>query len=323
MDSYEKLPIATRKKLNLDLEPGSSKYKHATSIACDKFFAMAFLMSSDPRRYKNLLTKLDNDHSKGTDNYPTMLTSAYSLLVNYHAPQTFQNRSHTISDNDDESEDDVSFLNTPGAFVPICHLCRKKGHMAPKCPEKAKNANTPTSTLTSTPTTDAVQLLMNAVEESQSSGLDFSFNSNLGSQSTNYYNYLDVCLNVLSTQLFQPITTSQQIILKNGGHVDPHWILLDTQSTVNLFSNRNLLKTIKKTNGYPLRCYCNGGFQDSTLVGTLDGYGEVWYNPRSLANILSMALVSDLFRVSFDSAKEQAIFVWRTDGTFIKFIRSP
>ena len=165
---------------------------------------------------------------------------------------------------------------------------------------------------------------MNAVEESQSSGLDFSFNSNLGNQSNVYQSNVDnVCLNIVSTQVFQPITASQQIILRNGGHVDPHWILLDTQSTVNLFSNRSLLRKIRKTTGYPLRCYCNGGFQDSTLVGDLDGYGDVWYNPRSLANILSMALVSDLFRVSFDSAKEQAIFVWRSDGTYIKFIRSP
>ena len=212
MDSYEKISESTRQKLNLNLEPGSSEHKDASSAARDKFFAMAFLMSSDPRRYKNLLTELDNDHSKGTGNYPTTLTAAYSLLVNYRA-QTFQ-KSRPISDNDDGSEDDVSFLNTPGAFVPTCHICGKKGHIAPKCPEKNKNTPPPSNTPTGTPTTDAVQLLMNAVEESQSSGLDFSFNSNLGSQSNHYFHSNNVCLNVLSTQVFQPITTSQQIILK-------------------------------------------------------------------------------------------------------------
>ena len=133
MDSYDKLPNSTRKKLNINYEPGSDEYKEATSIARDKFFAMAFLMSSDPRRYKNLIVELDNDHSKGTDNYPVTLTAAYSLLVNYRA-QSFQS-GHNASENDDASDDEVLFLSS-GSFVPTCHLCGKKGHIAPKCPER-------------------------------------------------------------------------------------------------------------------------------------------------------------------------------------------
>ena len=323
MESYEKLSTATRQIMNLNLEPGSSDYKKAAYIAREKFFAMAFLMSSDPRRYKNLLVELDNDHSKGTGNYPNTLTASYSLLVNYRS-QSFQGNTHTSEgdDNNDGSEDDVAFLQSK-RFVPTCHICGKEGHIAPRCPEKGKSNNTEAAT-PSTPVHNATQMLMNAAEDTQSAGLDFSFGHNLANQSNYYMNFVySSCFTILANSIFQPITTSQQIVLRNGGHVDPHWILLDTQSTVNLFSNRNLIQNIHKTKGYPLRCYCNGGFQDSILQGTLDGYGEVWYNPRSLANILSMALVSDSFRVTFDTAKEQAIFVWRTNGTFVKFIRSP
>ena len=323
MDSYDKLTPATRKIMNLDLGPESPDYKRAAANAREKFFAMAFLMSSDPRRYKSLLVELDNDHSKGTGNYPATLTASYSLLVNYRS-QAFQSNNNNGSegdDNNDGSDDDVAFLQSSG-FIPTCHICGKKGHIAPKCPDKIK-PNQSDSPPSSTPVTSATQLLMNAADDSHSSGLDFSFNSNLANQSNHYSHYVEnLCMTVLSTNVFQPITTSQQIILRNGGHVDPHWILLDTQSTVNLFSNRNLLTNIQKTKGYPLRCYCNGGYQDSVLKGSLDGYGEVWYNPRSLANILSMALVSDSFRVTFDTAKEQAMFVWRNDGSYIKFIRS-
>jgi hypothetical protein len=111
--------------------------------------------------------------------------------------------------------------------------------------------------------------------------------------------------------------------LRNGGFVDPYWILLDTQSTVNLCNNRLLLSNIPKTTGLPLQCYCNGGYQDLTLTGTLDGYGDIWYHPNSLANILSMAHVSQIFLVQFDTAIEQAIFAWRSDGSKIKLIQSP
>ena len=63
---------------------------------------MAFLMISDPcPYYTNLLTKLDNDyHPKDTDNCPTTLTTAYSLLVKYHV-QSFQNSNHQVPENDD------------------------------------------------------------------------------------------------------------------------------------------------------------------------------------------------------------------------------
>jgi hypothetical protein len=170
--------------------------------------------------------------------------------------------------------------------------------------------------------TGAVQMLMHASNDNNANGLDFSFNpsNNLAHQSNNYSS--NFCFTNISVP-YQNITTSQQIILRNGGYVDPNWILLDTQSTVNLFNNRALLTNIRKCTGPPLRCYCNGGFQDSTLIGTLDGYGDIWYNPNSLANILSMAHVSERFRVNFDTNIEQAIFVWRKDGSYIKFIRSP
>jgi hypothetical protein len=334
MDSYDSLPPKSRTKMNLDLGPGSSEYKRATKLAQEKFFAVSFLMSSDPRRYKNLLIELENDHSKGIGNYPTTLTAAYSLLVNYRTQSFQQSNKHHASDNDGNggSDDDVSFLTN--GFVPTCHHCGKKGHIAPKCPLKLKQASTqsgqtttqndtqsPASPAAATQSTGAVQMLMHASNDANAHGLDFSFNpsNNLARQSNNYSS--NFCFTHLSIP-YQNITTSQQIILRNGGFVDPHWILLDTQSTVDLFNNRALLKNIRKCSGPPLRCYCNGGFQDSTLIGTLDGYGDVWYNPNSLANILSMAHVSEHFRVNFDTDIEQAIFVWRKDGTFIKFIRS-
>ena len=200
------------KLINLNLNPGSPDYILATSSTKEKFFAIAFLMSSDSCRYKNLLVELDNDHSKGTGNYPTTLTAAYGLLVNYRS-QSFQgNTNVSEGDENDGSEDDIAFLQSSG-FVPTCHICGKKGHIALKCPDKTRT-NQSDATTPPAPVTSATQLLMNAADDSNSSGLDFSFNPNLANQSDNYSQYVaSVCLNIVSKDVFQPITNTQQIIL--------------------------------------------------------------------------------------------------------------
>ena len=37
--------------------------------------------------------------------------------------------------------------------------------------------------------------------------------------------------------------------------------------------------------------YCNAGVTTTTQVGTLPGYGKVWYHPTGIANILSFSRV--------------------------------
>jgi hypothetical protein len=34
-----------------------------------------------------------------------------------------------------------------------------------------------------------------------------------------------------------------------------------------------------------MNIYCNAGLSHTNMVGELDGYGTVWYNPKGIANI--------------------------------------
>ena len=43
-------------------------------------------------------------------------------------------------------------------------------------------------------------------------------------------------------------------------------------------------------------------------------YGEVWYYPSGIANILSLAKINETFRVTFDSAGGNAFTLWKEDG---------
>ena len=71
--------------------------------------------------------------------------------------------------------------------------------------------------------------------------------------------------------------------------IPDHYVLLDSDSTVSIFWNQDLLTNIHEVDK-PLYLETNGGgYQVSNKMGTLKNVGEVWYNPESIANVLSCA----------------------------------
>jgi hypothetical protein len=49
------------------------------------------------------------------------------------------------------------------------------------------------------------------------------------------------------------------------------------------------------------------------MVGELNGYGTMWYNPKGVANILSLSQVEKKHRVTYDSAASKAFVVHNSD----------
>ena len=78
------------------------------------------------------------------------------------------------------------------------------------------------------------------------------------------------------------------------------WVLIDSQSTVDLFYNPDLLTNITKVDDY-IVVHCNAGQVKVNMMGDLPGYGPVWYYADGIANILSLYRVSLRFHVQFDS----------------------
>ena len=100
------------------------------------------------------------------------------------------------------------------------------------------------------------------------------------------------------------------LLSQNKGKINPNWLLLDSQSTVDLFHNASLLtnlRVVKET----LKIHCNAGNMTTNMVGDFDGYGTVWYHKKAIANILSLYKVTTRFHVQFDSRTNNNFVVWR------------
>ena len=99
----------------------------------------------------------------------------------------------------------------------------------------------------------------------------------------------------------------------NGGRIPKDWVLLDSQSTTDAFSNPDLLRDIHEVRG-SLTIHTQAGKAVTKLRGTVPGYGKVWYCPYGIANILSLAHVAKTRLVKFDSTNGNQFVVTRDDG---------
>ena len=89
-------------------------------------------------------------------------------------------------------------------------------------------------------------------------------------------------------------------------------ILLDTGSTVDVFRNPKLLNNVKKSES-KMTISCNAGKVVTDMKGELSGYGDVWYSPKAIANVLSFSNVKAKYRVEW-SDKDRAFIVHGKGG---------
>ena len=84
----------------------------------------------------------------------------------------------------------------------------------------------------------------------------------------------------------------QNVLSQSGGHINPTWVLLENQLTVEVFSNRRLLKNIRKSDR-AMAIFSTGGWTNTDPQGDLPGYVTVWFHPGGITNILYLSKVAE------------------------------
>jgi hypothetical protein len=259
----------------------------AKSEVKEEFLACAFLLGADQKRYGKLIEDIENSHVQKNDKYPKTLVEAYNLLVHWKQDKNL------LGANDTAGSDGVAFANVGNDQRPPqdnsqiqCYNCQEMGHYASTCTNawRAQGSGT--------------QALMSGVEIEDYEDDNISFNF----------------ANVTSTDRYGSIH-------HQGAEVSKTWILLDNQSTVDVFCNSDLLKNVCKVNKI-INIKCNAGVTRTDMVGDLPGYGEVWYNQNGIANILSLSRVESKYRITYDSDHGKQFVVHKAGGMVRRFKQS-
>ena len=102
-DYLEKLRDLVKVYEHLGGEPGTSKARvdslmidpdladederqEAKTKAREEYLAVLLLTKSDPKRYATLVTDVENAYTRGQNGYPTTVSGAYDMLINYKNP---------------------------------------------------------------------------------------------------------------------------------------------------------------------------------------------------------------------------------------------
>jgi hypothetical protein len=254
---------ALKAKIMAD-KPGlsSTQYQALTKLAAkQKAVAIGFLKRADRRQYGCLWSDLENNFTRGQDQYPEDLTSAYNMLLNYKAPQ----QERRAQPRDDEEVSELTFLQsgapilgTDGALHEQirCYNCQGFGHYASVCPQENQEQG-------------GVQLLQATHDQEQHEHQENEHEDQHEEEDDDEYVSEFTFLNVNHEFSFQQKDVRFDIIPST-------WVLLDSQSTVSVFKNRKLLSNIRNSTS-KLCVHTNGGVQISTQKGTVKNFGDVWY----------------------------------------------
>ena len=276
----------------------------------NRMLAMQLIMNADRDKYGSLIEDFDQDSLGGNNKFPKNPQDSYNLLKGWNKHRSFQKTPSRVELSfNTNGEKDGTALVYSGDNKKKCSRYGRDNHVDAYCVARKQLDGTMLHIMGSMEDADDDA---NA-KVSKMQGVPNKFGP---SPIVDFY-----CGdNIEELMMPQPhdfsLKEKQNVSSKTG--IQETWILLDSQSTVDVFSNSDLLSKIHQTDT-TLRIRCNAGMKTTNYQGYLTGYGLVWYYPDGIANIMSLSRVKDRYMVTFDSATDNCFRVHKDNGKTLKF----
>jgi hypothetical protein len=296
------------------------------------FLATAFLKGLDKQRYGKLIEDTRNSSLQGNNNFPRTVQVAYNLLVNWRQDRIGMQGAlnngvafahlggldAVLKDGEiDEGDNSTALVNNssnpPCDLATVtCFKCYQKYHYAKKCTNERFVAT---------------QMLMAGIESGKLSDDIMSATQVLMAGITSGEFDDDEKFSFSFHHICEPGKLPQTAINLKISHdscVPDFWILLDNQSTVDVFHNAALLENIRKRDTY---IWGHSLQSRSGQYKLYQRYAWVWYclvSPKRHRQYLSLSKVKkNGYRITFDSNNENEFHVHKPNGETRVFSESP
>ena len=340
-----------------NLTDDTAKTEHKKNM-WEQFRSLILMWTCDRKKYGSLIRRLESQYSTKEDNYPKSFDDAVLVLQTHRFDKEYYEAKKRKKEKQDKRDEDggTSFMQKKTTKFKdlICHCCGKKGHIAPKCPERdtiprdqwykervfqqhiEDRFSDDTSHAPSEADSDDESVASTATNQSttstntQSSRRSRSRSSRRATTRTGVFSGFQCeksqeCMECMSTtehnhkQADTGETLAQQVarfsdLLKV--------IIMDSGSTLHTFANPDFVINIGKAkNG--INMATNGGTKRMNVTGEVPEIDEVWFDATNVANILSLNLLRKKYRVTYDSDIKNSFFVHIEDGMIIEFRGTP
>jgi uncharacterized protein YodC (DUF2158 family) len=321
---------------------GAAEQQAVRDDAEERYILFAFLFQSGQHHAK-LKEGLKDDFTKGNNRYPKNRQQTLHLLDNYSKTATPKmtpsegssfvqkgGKGRGIGKGKRKPFDKEKWKDRE------CNKCKETGHPGWSCPNDDANGDAKSQMSQASSMkkleralTKSIKKSFTQLQKTNESDSDISASDELqeeshfqfevgGFQFAQVENEFEPQIAKLFKQVWrntknvrndvnlaQALGTKTQLDLREV-------ILLDSQSTMDLFCNRALVKRTFRSDK-STRLKSNGGTMVVTKKAKMAGYHtDVWYDKHAITNILALSNVIKQYRVTYDSDEQMFVVHWES-----------